>query len=134
MTEFEKNNPLVQRIWDRLRTLIGAKVFNIKSSEDLEKVAKRYKTLSGYEKSGLIKKSNLFQVIKEKKMQTFVRGYKTSKGTTRKGYYRQATIRWTPKEIKSLKTYNRKGRTINQMSHYLSRSPKSIKTKLKRLS
>lgn len=131
MTEFEKNDPLVQKIWDRLRTLLGAKVRKINSEKDMEKVAKRYKSLSGYEKSGLLKKSNVYKVIKEKKMQTFVKGYKDSKGRVHKGYYKQTNIPWTKKDRQNLAKYKSKGRTLAQMSYYLNRTPSSIKAKLK---
>lgn len=129
MTEFDTNDRIVQQIWDRLRTLIGAKARNIKSREDLAKVARRYKTLSGYEKSGLLKKSNIFEVIREKKMQTLVRGY-TKNGKEVKGYYREVTYRWTKKENAQLKVYVSRGRTINQIAHYLSRSPRSVQQKI----
>lgn len=133
MTEFEVNDPLVQQIWDRLRTLVGAKVFKIKNKEDLEKIAKKYKTLSGYERSGLIKRSNITSIITEKKMQTFVAGYKDKRGVEHKGHYRQVTIRWTKKETIKLQTYVSNGRTVNQISHYLGRNPSSIKLKIRRI-
>lgn len=131
MTEFDAREPVVQRIWDRLRTLLGAKVHKIKTQDDLEKVAKRYKSLSKYEKTGLIRRSNITRVLKEEKMRSFIRGYKDKKGIEHKGYYKETPIRWTKKEIKALKSYKAKGRTINQMSSYLYRTPTSIKQKLK---
>ena len=131
--EFDTSSSLVQVIWDRLRTLIGAKVFRIKKKEDLEKVAKRYKTLSGYEKSGLMRKSNIFSIIKEKKMETYVKGYTDNKGVIHKGYYKQANIRWTKKELVKLSAYKTKGRTPNQISYYLGRKPEAVKQKLYKL-
>lgn len=132
MTEFDKNDSVVQRIWDRLRVLQGAKVFNIKSKKDLERVAKRYKTLSGFEKKGLIRNSNVFEIIKEQKMKVFVKGYEKN-GIKHKGYYRPVTIRWTKKENIKLKSYVSKGRTPNQIASYLGRSPESIKRKIYKL-
>lgn len=132
MTEFDANDQIVQRVWDRLRTLVGAKVFKIKSSKDLERVAKRYKTLSGYERNGLIRKSNLFHVIREQKMKVFVKG-STKNGVTKKGYYRPVTIRWTKREIVKLEKYRSSGRSSNQIANYLGRSPKAIEQKIYKL-
>jgi len=133
LTEFDKNDMLVQRVWDRLRTLLGAKVFNIKNKNQLEKVAKRYKTLSGYEKSGLIKKSNLFSVIKEQKMQTYVKGYTDKKGKAHEGYYKAVNIQWTAKEKMKLKEYHAHGRTTKQIAGYLGRTPTAVTQKLKKI-
>lgn len=133
MTEFQSNDPIIQKIWDRLRVLLGAKVNKIKNKNDLEKVAKKYKTLSKYEKTGLLKKSNIFNVIKEEKMQVFVKGYKDKRGHIYKAHYRPITVHWTKKEIVKLKMYNERGRTPNQIASYLGRSPNAVKQKLRKV-
>lgn len=132
MTEFNKKNPIVQKIWDRLRTLIGAKVHKIKNTDDLEKVAKKYKTLNKFEKNKLIQKSNLVYLIKDKAT-IYQKPYRDKNGVEHKGYYKNSPIPWTKKEDAQIQIYKQRGRTLNQMSFYTSRTPSSIRTRLSRL-
>lgn len=128
--DFDKKSKLVTYIWDRLRTLIGAKVNKIRNKDDLEKVAKRYKSLSKYEKSGLIRRSNIFTQVKANA--TYYRmPYQDKNGRIHRGQYVYKPIRWTEDEIALIKKYKSSGRTINQMSAYTGRTPESIKAKLR---